>query len=291
MGVSSFEDLQTVDGQQYDTFRTAAVAMGLLLTDEEWDQAMSEAVRFKLPAAARRTFTMILTTATNVDFRVLWDKYKDYMVNQHRRKSPAIMEQHVLSHIASILAHQGKKLVDFNLPDYNQAAIDADTKVECQQDAQTAFTTAFSSMNPKQAALTTEILALLDGSKLDDNRWIFCEAAGGTGKSFTFNAILNAAKARGKKVLAIASTGIAAQLLLDGRTAHTAFQLGIDLTPNSTSHIQAQSPEAQALRDLDGLLYDRLSCSPAPCLTSSTIYCVILLHLPTVADRLVVWPF
>ncbi len=43
INVSSFLDLQTVDGQLYQTFREAAVAAGLLSTDDEWGQAMSEA--------------------------------------------------------------------------------------------------------------------------------------------------------------------------------------------------------------------------------------------------------
>ena len=56
--------------------------------------------------------------------------------------------------------------------------------------------------------------------------------------------------------MAIASTGIAAQLLLDGRTAHTAFKLGLNVTSHSTSHIQAHSKEGEQLRDLDGLIFD-----------------------------------
>jgi len=43
---------------------------------------------------------------------------------------------------------------------------------------------------------------------------------------------------RGKIVLAIASSGIAATLLLGGRTAHSRFNLPFDVQPNSICNIK-----------------------------------------------------
>jgi len=45
---------------------------------------------------------------------------------------------------------------------------------------------------------------------------------------------------RGKIVLAIASSGIAATLLLGGRTAHSRFNLPFDVQPNSICNIKKQ---------------------------------------------------
>jgi hypothetical protein len=42
-GATSYEHLRTVDGREHDTFKDACIAMGLLVDDNEWDQALEEA--------------------------------------------------------------------------------------------------------------------------------------------------------------------------------------------------------------------------------------------------------
>jgi hypothetical protein len=41
-GATSYEHLQTVDGTEHDTFKDACIAMGLLVDDNEWHQALEE---------------------------------------------------------------------------------------------------------------------------------------------------------------------------------------------------------------------------------------------------------
>jgi acetolactate synthase regulatory subunit len=42
-GATSYEHLRTVDGTKHDTFKDACIAMGLLIDDNEWHQALEEA--------------------------------------------------------------------------------------------------------------------------------------------------------------------------------------------------------------------------------------------------------
>jgi hypothetical protein len=42
-GATSCEHLRTVDGIEHDTFKDACIAMGLLVKDNEWHQALEEA--------------------------------------------------------------------------------------------------------------------------------------------------------------------------------------------------------------------------------------------------------
>ncbi len=42
-GATSYEHLQIVDGIEHDTFKDACIAMGLLVDDNEWNQALEEA--------------------------------------------------------------------------------------------------------------------------------------------------------------------------------------------------------------------------------------------------------
>lgn len=51
-------------------------------------------------------------------------------------------------------------------------------------------------------------------------RLFFLDASGGTGKTFVTNAMLKFLESKGKKVIAVATSAVAAQLLRKGRTAH-----------------------------------------------------------------------
>ncbi|OMO67949.1 DNA helicase PIF1, ATP-dependent [Corchorus olitorius] len=63
-GATCYEDLRTVDGIVYDTFREACLAMDLLGDDSEWIRAMEEASQVQTGDQLRRLFvTLILNSA------------------------------------------------------------------------------------------------------------------------------------------------------------------------------------------------------------------------------------
>ena len=53
-GAQSFEDLKTVDGALHDSFRQAALAMGLIDSDEEYEHALAEAAFCQSPTRMRK---------------------------------------------------------------------------------------------------------------------------------------------------------------------------------------------------------------------------------------------
>jgi len=61
----------------------------------------------------------------------------------------------------------------------------------------------------------------------------FAQASAGKGKTFTMNGIIAKVRSRGQIALAVASSGLAAQLLADGRTAHSTFQIPIKIKADS----------------------------------------------------------
>lgn len=61
---------------------------------------------------------------------------------------------------------------------------------------------------------------------------------------------------RGGIALAIASSGIAALLLKNGRTAHSRFKIPLNITATSTCSIQLQSPLANLFRDAKLIVWD-----------------------------------
>lgn len=78
----------------------------------------------------------------------------------------------------------------------------------------------------------------------------FIDAPGGTGKSYVLNTILAGVRLLDESsiAIAVAASGIAANLLLLGRTFHSRFKAPLDVTETSTLAITKQSHLAELLR-------------------------------------------
>src|SRR5438270_13991978 len=59
-GATSFENLRTVDGFLYPSFKEACIALGLLQNDEEWDQCLKEAGQIQTGMQLRILFATLL---------------------------------------------------------------------------------------------------------------------------------------------------------------------------------------------------------------------------------------
>ena len=116
-GVTSWEDVLTVNGIVLETFREACFLKGLLQDDTEW-QNTSEAVLTHMPKQLRQLFSIILTFC-EPDYPLhLWNTYKAFMMEDfiHRSVPLLIAEQATLHQIEKIINQSGKTLADYNLP-------------------------------------------------------------------------------------------------------------------------------------------------------------------------------
>ena len=66
-GPRSFEDLRTVEGVLYPSYKAACFARGLIEDDSEWHEALKEAELFKSPEQMRQLFVVILTACFPLD--------------------------------------------------------------------------------------------------------------------------------------------------------------------------------------------------------------------------------
>ena len=78
---------------------------------------------------------------------------------------------------------------------------------------------------------------------------------GGTGKTYVYNTLCYSLCGQGKIVLCVASSGIASLLLIGGRTAHSTFEIPIEIHEGSTCSIGKNSDLAK-LTDL--VIWDKL---------------------------------
>ncbi|VDP02154.1 unnamed protein product [Heligmosomoides polygyrus] len=101
---------------------------------------------------------------------------------------------------------------------------------------------------------------LLSAINQPEGQCFFLDGPGGSGKPFVYTTIYHLATARRKQVLNVAWTGIAANLLPDGRTATSAFRLVV-ADQNRSSSMKRQSEEAKRLSKIDAVVGIALSDS------------------------------
>ena len=85
-------------------------------------------------------------------------------------------------------------------------------------------------LNEEQSTCFNAIVAAVVSHEQNPQRQVpsgafFLQGPAGTGKTFLYNCLCSHFRAQGKIVLCMASSGIAAQLLPGGRTAHSRFKI------------------------------------------------------------------
>ena len=160
--------------------------------------------------------------------------------------------------IADILAEphfQNRTLESFHLPipstrreDLIQYHQNAQQDPTCEfesinQDVEhDRFSAMYESMNTEQKSAIEEFIsASTKIANLHDIKCYFLDAPGGTGKTYVLNAFIHFCRSKGLKTIVTAYSGVAANLLLTGRTCHSQFKfpLNQDATDCSSGHIKA----------------------------------------------------
>ena len=74
-GAKSFEDLRTIAGMTYATFREACMALGLVADNSEWDDALNEASTWATGAQLGSMFCSLLMYNEVGQPGLLWDRH------------------------------------------------------------------------------------------------------------------------------------------------------------------------------------------------------------------------
>eukprot|EP00794_Sanderia_malayensis_P002203 gene2203-biopygen1972 len=275
-GATSFEDIRTVDGVTHNTFKNAARAMALLEDDAEHRRCLRDAVVVHMPAQMRQLFVTLILFQTPSDIDALFTEFQEDMAEDYIRHdllqdpNATFQQQHIHMCLADIqrnLQIHGKSLKDFpempQLPaDYAQPRQAADEiNIEQEQEQGQRM---FEQLNPEQLQVHNTIVQAIETQSPDN--CFFLDGPAGTGKTFLYNTLVHNLQASGHKVKCVAYSGIAATLLIHGRTAHSTFQIPIPLLDDSTCNIKAQSLRAQQLRDTMLFIWDESSMIPATAL-------------------------
>ena len=271
-GPSSFAALRTVDGVTHATYKDAARAAGYLSSDEEHDKCLAEATSFKMPGQLRFLFATILVYCRPSDNRALWDKHlpamaEDFMRAQNVQEPTPRIIFCVLTSLERCLQSNSLSLASFDdlpqLADYAQYATENIghsnrlLQVEKSYDREKMANTLskFAGMTGEQRQIFDAVTAAVNASAVQ-SRVFFVDGPGGTGKSFLMEMLLARVRFDGGVALAVASSGIAAQLLTGGRTAHSRFKIKLDLDEHSMCDIPVESHLAELIQECKLIIWD-----------------------------------
>jgi len=258
-GAVSYENLQCVDGVQYSSFRETAEALGLLASDDEWHKCMQEASLIRMPSQLRELFGNICIFCTPKDPLNLYEIYKKDMAEEYLAKyTEEIAFNLCLLDINSVLSCHGKSLKDFNLPqanDIDECLLTSYIGSHMEEEIGNAM---LQKLTIDQRAVFDEIMRSVEDPEYKQ-RLHFLDGVGGSGKTFLYNTLIHVLRGQSKSVSAVASTGIASNLLLGGRTYFSEFGLPVPLLDTSVSRIKANTSAGKRLISVKLIIWDEVT--------------------------------
>ena len=111
-------------------------------------------------------------------------------------------------------------------------------------------------MNEEQRCFYESVMQAVS----DQNGGMFClNAAGGTGKTFTLNTLLDKVRGEGFVALATASSGVASKLLHNGTTVHSRFKVPINIQPTSTCSFKSSDATGKLIKEAKLIIMDEMT--------------------------------
>ena len=278
-GVTSFEDVRTVDGETFATFKQAAMHLGLMEDDQEWRNCLEEASLLQMPAQMRELFATILIFNSPTNEHALFEEFAQQMsedfLHQDRvhLNDPALPHAqrhtyHCIYDIHQRLRHHGYKPDDWSLPPLPPNFMPHEIPLEEQINVieeQQLDTQLYQQLNVDQQRIADAIIHAI--SHQLPGRCFYIDGSGGTGKTFLYNTLVHILRGLQIPVTCVAFSGIAATLLINGSTAHSTLQIPIPLHPESTCNVGRATQRAQALIATNVFIWDEASMIPAQALT------------------------
>ncbi|KAG2192304.1 hypothetical protein INT47_004424 [Mucor saturninus] len=295
-GAKSIEDVRTVDGVVHETFQAAARVKGLLADDEQWDLCLRESATFQSPIMLRRLFVTILVFCEPSSPFQLWNTHKDslsddYVIAQRRLLTDvtsvltdAMKEEaygNCLLDLYEMLDLNNIKINDFAgfcLPSVDtrygnsgrgfegMSRLERGQRELCLEAERSMIDPAELPFNSDQRTIFETVMDLVESEKTYGNsrfhfinNLYFLDGPGGTGKTFIFNALLQAVRRKNCIALSVAVSGTATLLLKGGRTAYSRFGISLHCNQASMCFLKPRSNNAALIASLSIVVWDEAS--------------------------------
>ncbi|XP_022003614.1 uncharacterized protein LOC110901069 [Helianthus annuus] len=273
VGPKSFEDIRTVNGKVFPTFRDACYARGLLDDDKEYIEAIKEAYYTGSGYYLCNLFATMLASNTLSKPEHVWENTWEYLADgilYNRQKllrieGLSLPEEQIrnltLLEIERYLLCNKSSLSQFSsMPQPDSESIySADNRLiadELRYDVSATaieFDNNLSSLTDEQRLVFDEIIEEVNSNA---DGLFFVYGYGGTGKTFLWKTLSASIRCKGDIVLNVASSGIASLLLPGGRTAHSRFHIPLNLTETSMCFIKPDDDVADLLKKTKLIIWD-----------------------------------
>ncbi|CAN1725764.1 hypothetical protein LINPERHAP1_LOCUS229 [Linum perenne] len=238
-GCRSFEEIKTVNGVIYESFKETCYALGFLADDNEWHDCLQEVSTWASGRKMRRIFATMLAFSQVSNTKELWERNwellsEDILYNQRRLLNTPHLVLSVdeikglcLKEIQKFLRDIGTSLENFQgmpVPHTNLSTTSnsllSDELHWNEEEMRNMFHTNHDKLNAEQKLAFDMITT---AAHEQNGRCFFVEGPGGTGKTFLWKVISAKLRSEAKIVLCVATSGIAALLMEGG--AHSSFKV------------------------------------------------------------------
>ena len=253
----SFESLKQFQNRTFSTFKEAARARGLINDTLEWSNCLSEAAGYMLPRSLRQLFVTILCFCNPSDPVQLFEEHKISFLEDFIHLG--LNEEEARHTCYNFFKNHCVELgFDFfvlfpvsNFPEINMSLPQFELTPQHQEPD------LWIRLNSDQEDIANQISQSLNAQNAQ--KCFFIDGPGGCGKTFIYKALIQKFRNE-KKFLCIAWTGIAATLLPDGMTCHSAFSLPLNL--DSVRFPSLSRSKREFLGSVDCLIWDEAPMAP-----------------------------
>ncbi|XP_057720223.1 uncharacterized protein LOC130934697 [Arachis stenosperma] len=272
-GCTSFRSIRTVNGVTYDTFQEACSAMGFLIDDNKYVSAIKEVAELASAAQLRRLFVILLLSGSMGRPLLVWEQTWAYLSDDilyHRRHelqypdltmSQDELQMFGLLEIEKLLQSNGKSLRNYaGMPVPDNSLVSQFSNLMLLRELQ--YDTVSLSrehdanilkLNEEQRVVYDKVIDCVLNKR---HGFFFVYGFGGTGKTFLYRVLSARLRSEKKIVINVASSGIASLLLPGGKTAHSMFNIPVELTEDTVCRIKKDSPKAEVFRIADLIIWD-----------------------------------
>jgi hypothetical protein len=254
-GAVSWRCLLHFEGVIYGTFQESCRARGLLKDDTAAIDAFSEIVQHTTSAHIIRLQFALFLLHVQIESPInFFNMFVSDMVDGDCSHGSI---RNVMIDLDKHLHEQHSSLASFGFSvEPRQDALQANNVDldECQIQYNELYMKC--SSEQKQAA-DHVISEAMEPHNTRRNNVFIVQGGAGTGKTMWINCVTAALKCHHKKVECVASSGLAASLIIGGKTAHSA--LGIPVPTHESSFCRLDLASRQHFRNVDVIIWDEMS--------------------------------